>query len=158
MPSLSGIERRFPTWDEALVAAGLEALGGRRTAKLASNFPYAGTASANDTILEILYQAGVDLDWNLTEGTYGKWRKERMEQDKQELRFRRIPHWHTYKKRCGCGEERGSQGPARRGTRPSRSVPGLPHLLGTSGDEYRSRPTRPGRSSPARLIRASACA
>jgi hypothetical protein len=103
LPSLNVIFRRFHSWDEALTAAGLEPLGGRRTSKGRLNLPH-GPLYPDEEILETLRQAYAEIGPPFTTTRFIAWRKRRLaEAPSGEALWlpRRIPSWEVVHSRFG---------------------------------------------------------
>jgi hypothetical protein len=99
-PSL--IQRRYGTWDAALVAAGLEPLGGRATYNIkGARGGRKGPMISDGEIIEVLREAYAALGDPLTANAFKSWRVEQQQRDKQERRFRRLPSIDVVRTRFG---------------------------------------------------------
>jgi hypothetical protein len=76
LPTVETIRKGKKSWDEALVKAGLEPLGGKATA---SNRRGRRKSFENETCLEVLRQAWAAIGLPFTAEAYGTWRKREIE-------------------------------------------------------------------------------
>ena len=97
LPAHSTIQQRYPVWDDALVAAGLEPLGGRSTAsRMRVSRAKRRPRFADEELLAVLREAHAALGDPFTVDAYKRWRKARVVRDREARRFRRIPSYDVY--------------------------------------------------------------
>ena len=105
-PTYNVIQTRFPTWDEALSAAGLEPVRGRQNA--ARPIRERRTRRIDDEeILAAMRDARAAVGEPFTSGAYAAWRREQIERDREAGRLRTIPsyvciwqHWGSWRAAC----------------------------------------------------------
>jgi hypothetical protein len=105
IPSHSLIQRRYGTWDAALIDAGLEELGGRVTRSVeGTRGRRKGPQVSDELIFASITLAYEALGGPFTSVAYRRWRKEQKARDLEARIFRRIPDYHTIWKRFGTWE------------------------------------------------------
>jgi hypothetical protein len=81
LPALSTLQKQYGVWDNALTAAGLTPLGGRRTGKAGARGGLAGPRISNSELLDALRDAWMDVGPPFTSLSYKEWRKQQIERD-----------------------------------------------------------------------------
>lgn len=105
IPSHSLIQRRYGTWDAALLDAGLEGLGGRGTRSVeGKRGRRKGPQVTDEQILTSIREAYEALGDPFTSVAYRRWRKEQKARDLKARILRRTPDYHTIWKRFGTWE------------------------------------------------------
>jgi len=101
IPSVGTIQRRFETWDSALVFSGLDPFGGRGTF---SNPPAHGCRRrryTEDDMLAAIRQAYEAVGNPFTVAAYSAWREKELLRARIERRFIRLPHYFVIWKKFG---------------------------------------------------------
>jgi hypothetical protein len=106
LPAHSTIQQRYPVWDDALLTAGLEPLGGRST----SSRPRSARTErrprfTDEELMAVLREAYAALGDPFTVDAYKHWRKAQVEQARRERRIRRIPSYYVYYTRFKTWDE-----------------------------------------------------
>jgi hypothetical protein len=103
LPAASTIQKEFGTWDEALLASGLAALGGRATGERVGKRERSGPQVSTVQIVSCLVEAYLDPEVGepFTSGAYKEWRTKQIAADRQAKRLRRIPSYHLIWERLG---------------------------------------------------------
>lgn len=106
LPAHSTIQQRYPVWDEALLAAGLEPLGGRSTRSVRRT-PRAQRRPrfTDEELLAVLREAYAALGDPFTVDAFKRWRKTERDRARAERRFRRIPSYDAYYTRFATWDE-----------------------------------------------------
>ena len=101
-PSLSSIHNRYPTWDEALVDAGLEAFDGAHNKEYA-RIKRSSKRIADEEIFEALSQAYREAAVNgrLRLKDYQAWRRAELAKDQAAGRYRQLPEQQCLWQRFG---------------------------------------------------------
>lgn len=105
LPSVSTIQKTFGTWDAALVAAGLQPLGGRATRSHQGNRGRKGPMIPDADALAVLREAYAQVGDPFTVTAFHSWRNEQKERDKLARRFRRLPTYDLYRNRWGTWDD-----------------------------------------------------
>jgi hypothetical protein len=101
LPSYNVINDRYETWDDALVDAGLEPLGGRGTKSSEPRERRTSKRISDEEILDVLREAHTTVGDPFTTGAYTAWRAEQLKIDRANGRLRRLPIWGTISLRFG---------------------------------------------------------
>ena len=104
VPSYHAYRSRYATWDDALVAAGLPALGGRGDGARRPGPRESSRRITDALITETMREAYAALGDPFTATAYKKWRLEQQRRDAQERRFRTIPSYYPILERFGSWE------------------------------------------------------
>jgi hypothetical protein len=96
------IQKRYGTWDAALVAAGLEPLGGRHTGQKTGPKGPTGRRIPDIVITRALREAYDQLGEPFTQPAYSAWREDEILGNPR--RKRELPSYHTVWKRYGTWE------------------------------------------------------
>lgn len=105
MPSYNVINNRYAIWDDALIDAGLEPLGGRNTRSAPPRERESSKRISDEEIFEVLREAYEEVGDPFTTLAYAAWREEQLERDREQRRFRRLPIWGTVSGRFGTWGE-----------------------------------------------------
>jgi hypothetical protein len=103
-PSSAVIQNRFPTWDEALVGAGLEAARGRQQPRR-NGGRRGGPRITDEEILADIRDAYADIGDPFTAKAYNAWRGRQMEKDPGRQLLRPIARYCTVWNRFGSWRE-----------------------------------------------------
>ncbi|HWQ22568.1 MAG TPA: hypothetical protein VNK94_00515 [Gaiellaceae bacterium] len=106
LPGHSTIQKRYPVWDKALVAAGLEPLGGRSTTSVRrTTRAQRRPRFTDEVLLAVLREAYAAIGDPFTVEAFNRWRKAERERARAERRFRRIPGYDAYYTRFGTWDQ-----------------------------------------------------
>lgn len=105
LPSVSTIQKKFGTWDDALAAAGLQRLGGRATQSHPGDRGRKGPLIPDAEALAVLREAYAQVGDPFTVAAFQAWRKEQQQRDKLERRFRRLATYDLYRSRWGTWDD-----------------------------------------------------
>lgn len=97
--SYATIQKRYGNWDAALVAAGLEPLGGRHTGKKTGPKGRTGRRTPDEVILDALREAYAEIGEPFTQPSYSAWREDEILRDPR--RKRELPCYCTIQKHFG---------------------------------------------------------
>jgi hypothetical protein len=100
-PSLAPLFDRYECWDDALVDAGLEPLGGRATGCLGPRQIRRTKRVSDEAIFAVLREAYEAIGEPFTTTAYTDWREEEILRDRARRCFRRIPTYPTISQRFG---------------------------------------------------------
>jgi hypothetical protein len=101
MPSYNVINARYAIWDDALIDAGLQALGGRGTRSRPPKERQSSKRVSDEQILQVLREAYAAVGYPFTTAAYSAWRAEQRAVDREQRRLRRLPIWGTVSARFG---------------------------------------------------------
>jgi hypothetical protein len=102
LPGYETINRRYGKWDDALVAAGLEPLGGRATGGGGTkNKGRKAPRVSEAMIFDAIRDAYAELGEPFTSDAYKKWRLEQAARDRAAGTFRELPSYDTIWSRYG---------------------------------------------------------
>lgn len=91
-PSLSMIQKHYEAWDDALRAAGLEPVDGRRN-KVGCGNRRNGRAVTEEMCVSAIREGFLAKGHPYTQTAYSAWRKEQQARDRAERRIRRLPSY-----------------------------------------------------------------
>ena len=103
LPSYGVIQRRYGTWDAALVASGLQALGGRHTQsnKMGPRAERAEPQISDAHMLDDIREAHLEVGEPFTVEAYKSWRSRTLKDARDRGEDRQIASQHTIWKRHG---------------------------------------------------------
>lgn len=101
LPAVSTIQKAYGNWDAALVDAGLVPLGGRATRSKPRSRSGSGRRINDSDALAVLREAYAVLGDPFTVSAFHAWRREQLERDRLERRWRSLPTYDLYRSRWG---------------------------------------------------------
>jgi hypothetical protein len=105
IPSYEAIHDRWPIWEDALAAAGLESTGGRRHGRGGAPRGRKAPRVSEAHILDAIREAFAALGHPFTSQAYKAWRLEQTERDQAAGILRTLPSYHTIWQRYGTWEQ-----------------------------------------------------
>jgi hypothetical protein len=99
-PSPASLHKRMAGWDENLIDAGLEPIHGRRRKRSGAKRAN-GRSVTEQEILAALREGFMALRHPFTARGYATWRREQIERDRAEGRYRRLPSYAPIQDRYG---------------------------------------------------------
>ena len=123
LPSRTVMYSRYQTWDDALVAAGLQPLGGRATGGGGKkNKGRKAPRVTEEMIFEAIREAYTELGEPFRSHAYTTWRLKQAERDREAGIFRELPSYCTIQERYGTWKKALSAALSRRGGRADTAV------------------------------------